>query len=46
MLPLIHCIFQNLEMATLVVEIIELFCSLGCAVASPGLVNIVAKGTN
>lgn len=39
-------IFQSLEMATLVVEIIEAFCSPGCAVASPGLINIVAKGTN
>ena len=46
MLPLIQRIFQSLEMATLVVEIIEAFCSPGCAVVSPGLINVLAKGTN
>lgn len=46
MLPLIHCIFQSLEMASVVVVITEEFYSPGCAVASPGLINIVTKGAS
>lgn len=42
MLPLIHCIYRSLEMAHVVMAIIEAFYSPGCAVASPGLINIVA----